>query len=266
MGYTKEMFILFLFVMLHEMAHVIFAVMYKLRVETIEIFPFGGVARIGNIEGVEAHKEIIIAMAGPGANIIAASIILALNRAGVSIPDFSYLMNVNITLALFNLLPGLPLDGGRMLRAALAYYTGFKKATRTSAVMGKIIAMALLFVGIIVYIYGNLNISLLVIPFFIFISAVNEENGIMYTIMKNITNKNSDFITRGVMDTTGICVYENVMIREVLKNFDLNRYHLIVVINSEMKIRAVFTESQVFEALSFYGGGVTLGELCEKNR
>lgn len=265
-GYIREVLILFIFVTFHELSHVVCAYLFKLKIEEIELFPFGGVARIENLEGAEISKEVVIAIAGPAASITAAAVILTLNKAGVSIPNFRYVMNTNITLALFNLLPGLPLDGGRVLRALLSYFTGFKKATRTAAVCGKIVSAVLFILGVILSLGGSLNISLLIIPIFIFLSAVKEEKSIMYTIMKDITQKNISLTSGNIMEASGICAFEKAYAREVLKYFDLNRYHFIIVINNQMEIMSVLTEAQILDGLSRHGGSVTLKQLTEDFR
>lgn len=262
-GYLQEMLMMFLFVTLHELSHVITAVMFKYRIEKIELFPFGGVAKIDNLNGTHIFSEIMISVAGPFSNIMTATILLIFYEAGVNIPYYRYIMNVNIALALFNLMPGLPLDGGRIVRAVLSYYIGFKKATHTAVILGKIVSVILLIIGIAAYAYGDINLSLLLIPFFIFISTNKEEDALIYTVLKDSINKGRYIKNKGAMESLEICAYEEIKARDVIRQFDVNRYHIIIVINSKMEIRSVLTENQIFNGLSIYGSNITLKELCE---
>lgn len=261
-GYFKETFLLFFFVIIHELSHAALASKYNFKVESIEIYPFGGVATIDKLDGTKTYQEIMISLAGPASNVIVALLLLSFKRAGVNVPDYEYMMDVNLALALFNLLPGLPLDGGRVLRAVLSYFVGFRKATKAAAVSGKILSVILFTTGIVIYFQGNLNISLFVVPIFIFISADREEKNIIYAIMKDIIAKGQHMNSNGILEAAGICASHDVCAGDVLKYFDMNKYHIIIVIGEDKKIMGILTESQVLESISTYGGGITLGQLC----
>lgn len=263
-GYLKEMLLLFLFVMLHELCHVLTALFFKLKIRSIEIFPFGGVARIDGLEGLGLSKEVMISIAGPAFNVVSAIAIFYIDKAGIYVPNFRYMMDINIALAFFNLMPGLPLDGGRILRAVFCYFIGYKKSTKVLVISGKAISVLLAAYGIAAYAYGEINFSLIVIPVFIFIFASREENDIMYAVIKDVINKKQYFKSKGIMETVEISAYEDACAREVLKHFDLNRYHIVVVINSDMEVKSVLTESQVFNGLSVHGSDITIGQLCRK--
>lgn len=262
-GYFKEILILFTFVILHELCHIFFALIFKLKVKNIEIFPFGGVARIDNLDYADTLKEVVITIAGPLFNITTAIFLFILNKSGVSIPYYSYIFEINISLTAFNLLPGLPLDGGRVLRAILSYYTGYKKATRTAVICGKIIAIILFIYGVFSIFLGSVNVSLLVIPFFIFISASREENVLMFMIIKDIINKKQYIKSKGIMETVQLCVFEDVSVREILKYFEFRKYHTILVINNNMKAERLLTESEIIDNLMLDGNDITFGQLCK---
>ena len=112
---------MFASVLWHELAHVAAALALGYRVREIELLPFGGVARIDNIGEAGAINEIVVAAAGPLASLVMAAV---LHFTAVQVPALAFglefYFEVNIMLALFNLLPGLPLDGGRILRALIA--------------------------------------------------------------------------------------------------------------------------------------------------
>jgi Zn-dependent protease len=139
-------------VVFHELAHSVVAQHYKIKVLSITLFLFGGLARIGR-EPSKAIQEFNIAIAGPLASGFLAAAFFLLTRV------FPYsqmvgalatsLYSTNLMLALFNLLPGFPLDGGRVFRALVWGATGeFAKATRVAAASGKLIAYIMIGLGI----------------------------------------------------------------------------------------------------------------------
>jgi Zn-dependent protease len=139
-------------VVLHELAHSVVAQAYKIKVLSITLFVFGGLARISR-EPSKPMQEFNIALAGPVASGLLGAIFLTLslifpNNAIVAAP-LQYLAGANLLLAGFNLLPGFPLDGGRIFRAMVWGATkDFARATRVAGASGKLIAYALIAYGL----------------------------------------------------------------------------------------------------------------------
>jgi Zn-dependent protease/predicted transcriptional regulator len=139
-------------VVFHELAHSVVAQRYKIRVLSITLFIFGGLARIAR-DPSSARQEFNIAIAGP----ISSGFLAALfYGVGLLFPNqelvgaaCEQLYATNLMLALFNLLPGFPLDGGRVFRAMVWGVTkDFARATRAAGTSGKLIAYALILVGV----------------------------------------------------------------------------------------------------------------------
>src|SRR5580700_376468 len=135
----------------HELAHSVVAQHYKIRVLSITLFIFGGVASIER-DPSKAIQEFNIAIAGPLASGLLAGLFLGLfvffpsNGAVAVLSD--WLWKTNLLLALFNLLPGFPLDGGRIFRATIWGATNnFSKATRVAGTSGRLIAYAMILLG-----------------------------------------------------------------------------------------------------------------------
>ncbi len=131
---------LFVSVLLHELGHSIIALRYKIPVRNITLFIFGGVAQIAS-EPPTAMSEFWIAIAGPVVSFLLAGIFALLELVTSSVtPLFAlmkYLAYINGTLGLFNLIPGFPLDGGRVFRAIVWGTSGdFRKATRIASGVG----------------------------------------------------------------------------------------------------------------------------------
>lgn len=147
-------------VLVHEMSHSVVAQREGIPVTSINLFIFGGVAQIAR-EPKTAASEFRITIAGPLSSLVlgAAFWVLYLIAQQVSYlaaPSL-YLARINFTLALFNLIPGFPLDGGRILRAIVWRISGdFRRATQVASAAGQIIAFGFMLLGGISLVSGNI--------------------------------------------------------------------------------------------------------------
>ncbi|MFL7867289.1 MAG: site-2 protease family protein [Anaerolineales bacterium] len=149
----------FVSVLLHELGHSVVALRYKLPVTKITLFIFGGISQIES-EPSSAFSEFLIAFAGPLTSIVLAVIFGLLEAVSTSIaPVFAmakYLAYINGALAVFNLIPGFPLDGGRVFRAIVWGIThNLRRATEIAATIGRVIAFLFILFGVWQVLQGN---------------------------------------------------------------------------------------------------------------
>jgi Zn-dependent protease len=182
--------LLFGLVTIHELTHSRVAQAYGISVRNITLLPIGGMAMLGEFPR-DPRKELVISIAGPASNVVIAIVMaigayLFIDRAvfasvesffiAASRPDlqgtYLYLMAINIALAVFNLLPAFPMDGGRVFRAALALFMGRDRASRIAVALGQIMAILLGLAGLF-----SGNLLLVVIATFIFFGAQAEGSG-----------------------------------------------------------------------------------------
>jgi Zn-dependent protease len=148
-------------VLLHELGHSVLAIREDVPVKSITLFIFGGVAQIGR-EPPTAGAEFRIAIAGPLTSLGLAGIFAGLGALLGDVPvlsaPLSYLGRINLILALFNMIPGFPLDGGRVLRAVLWRFGGsFRIATRWAARAGQATALLLIGVGVVQFFFAGFS-------------------------------------------------------------------------------------------------------------
>jgi Zn-dependent protease len=158
MGATATI-MLFVSVLLHELGHSIVAQWHKVSVPSITLFLFGGVSQIG-AEPPSANAEFLIAAAGPLVSLILAILFYLVQPLVAGIEPLlglaRYLAYVNLALALFNLIPGYPLDGGRVFRAIVWGITGnMRRSTLIAANTGRFFAFLFIFAGVWQMISGN---------------------------------------------------------------------------------------------------------------
>jgi Zn-dependent protease/predicted transcriptional regulator len=152
--------LLFVSVLLHELSHSVVARRQGLHVRGITLHVFGGVSELED-EPSSPGTEFLVAVVGPITSFVIAGLAWALAAAldlGGSVGAIlQYLATVNIVVGVFNLVPGFPLDGGRLLRAALWRWSGsLEKATAIAARCGMAVAFGLIGVGVLQFVTGHL--------------------------------------------------------------------------------------------------------------
>lgn len=188
---------LFVSILIHELAHSLVARTKDVKTTDITLMLFGGLANIEEISK-DPKNEVKIAASGPLTSLVLGIIFVFVGRFA---PEFMledlrliilYTGQLNIFLAIFNLIPAFPSDGGRILRAAIAQKTSFRKATEITSRVGKVFAWIF---GIIGFMSGNF--LLVFIAFFIYIGASQEHQ--FSNIKLALSNlKVKDLMTRDV--------------------------------------------------------------------
>jgi Zn-dependent protease/CBS domain-containing protein len=170
--------LLFFCVLLHEFGHIFTARAFGVSTPYVTLLPIGGVSQLERIPE-EPWEEFLIAIAGPLVSVAIAIVLVLLAGAhlqpsaavavdSTQISMVDRLAIVNLFLALFNLIPAFPMDGGRILRAALASKFGYVRATEISASIGQFVAFALGFIGLMY------NPLLIFIAIFVYLAASSE--------------------------------------------------------------------------------------------
>lgn len=177
--------VLFMCVVAHELAHSLVARAHGVRVREIELLPIGGISKLES-RPTSPRDELLISAAGPAMSFLIGATVAALVMAAgnppwpIAIYDGSLLTRivwVNVLLGGFNLLPALPLDGGRVLRAALTPRLGHERATRLTASAGRVAGVLLIAIGFL------WNVWLAVIGVFVVFGAVAEEAALRIEVL-----------------------------------------------------------------------------------
>ena len=174
----------------HEAAHLVAAKLLGVRVNALTLFPFGGSMDIGNPYALSPGRLFAVTLAGPLGNLLAVLGASALAQAGWLGPRaFLDALGANLMLMLFNLLPALPLDGGRMLYALLAPKLGRNRAARIGEIAGYGAAAALAALALLGWRQaGRLNLSPLFAGAFLLAAAPGERRALADTRARALLN------------------------------------------------------------------------------
>lgn len=212
-------------VLLHELSHSLVARGFGMEVPSITLFLFGGVSQLRG-EPKQPGHEFWIAAVGPLASFAVAALFWGIGRAfepaGMAGAVVGYLAWINVALGVFNLLPGLPLDGGRILRAAVWRWTGSRsRASRVASVAGKGLALGLIALGALQIASGALigGVWLVLIGFFARSLADASHRG---TLLQEILEEThvEDAMVRDV-----VAVPPDLPVASMLEDYVVSRGH-----------------------------------------
>ncbi|RME68841.1 MAG: CBS domain-containing protein [Verrucomicrobia bacterium] len=254
-------FILAIFgcVLLHELGHALAARVFGIRTPDITLLPIGGLARLERMPDKPA-QELIVALAGPAVNVvIAAILLLTLNTGfnpdyleGLEEPQFTFgqkLAAVNVALVLFNLIPAFPMDGGRVLRAILAMFTSYGRATLIAARIGQGLAFVFGFLGLM----GNP--MLLFIALFVFLGASQENT------MAQMKDLSTNLRVMDAMMTELVTLRPEHTVADAVEALLRTSQHEFPVLDIDGRILGVLTRNAMVAALKEHGPDVPVAEV-----
>ncbi len=233
-GNTKTMLTLLTVVLLHECTHMLVAHLLGFETQSIEIYPFGGAAEICGTEDFPAF-EGLIAASGPLASLFIGFLAQKLPFVPNEFVSLSY------SVALFNLIPVYPLDGGRILCSLLKSFCGEQKGHKCCAVIGIIISSAYLIYSILLLVM-HFDSSLIVMSVFMFTASVKS---FRYPFRPDKREK----IIKNSKSVKLIKAQENEDLLQLSKRFCGNSFHIVVICDPTGKVIGFTDEKQVLDKL-----------------
>ena len=217
--------LLFVSVLLHELAHSFVAQARGLPVRSITLFIFGGVSNIVR-EAENPRTEFAMAVVGPLSSLVIAGVFYGLflvvpNKLDPLVALLSYLALINAFLAVFNLIPGFPLDGGRVLRSIIWGATGnLVKATNIAATVGRLFGWGLIGVGLFQILRGNFLGGLWIAFIGWFLSNAADSSRQETTVQEYL----KDFKVKDVMTPNPQTISPGATVLEVVQGI-FSQYH-----------------------------------------
>lgn len=230
--------ILFASVIAHELSHSLVAIRYGIPVKGITLFIFGGVAQISR-EATKPGIELLIALAGPLCSMMLGLLFLALSIAVETLNVhleviMGWLFIMNIALGVFNLIPGFPLDGGRVFRAAVWAISGnYARATRIATVGGQVTAVAFVAVGVSIMFLGHNPVQGLWLGFVgWFLLQATSSSFKQFRQHQALHN----FVARDMISTNCMEVSPDVSIRDLMEGGALRKNMPCLVITADGRL------------------------------
>lgn len=251
---------------LHEIAHRMVAGAFGCRVYAVELQPFGGVMRM-RAPGLTPYAERCIAAAGPVASFViagvAAIVCYVAPMTGARMHAF---LTFNLTLGLINLLPALPLDGGRIARSLLQERTSAARAFKTAAWTGVATGALMLGLTVPLSLGGAYNLTLPVMGLFLLLAAIGELRMTQERQLAALWHKNDVLLDGGGMDVHMLAAHASMRGMEALRLLRGNRFNLIRVVNERMQTVGELDEGALVLGLAKLGAAAKVGEILSFDR
>ncbi len=261
--------LLFFCVTLHELAHSLTAQRYGAKVRSIMLLPIGGIAQMEEVPS-KPIQELLISLAGPATNVVIAVVLLLVGlllgvqiraslsqmSANLAIAGWSgllpYMIWANAFLAIFNLLPAFPMDGGRALRALLAMSMGYARATTVAMAIGQVLAVLLGLWGFI-----SVNLSLILVATFVYMGAGAEGREVE---VKNVLQQ---MRVRGAMSREVRTLSPQDPLIHAVESI-LQGHQASFPVMEEGKVVGLLLENDILAALHRGGTAGTVGQVMRR--
>lgn len=247
------LFILAVFacIILHELGHALVAQYFHYKTKDITLLPIGGMARMEELPE-NPKEELLVSIAGPLVNLLIAAVIYPLIHWFYDVPSLfttvfvtgeNFLYNlfvVNIGLALFNMLPAFPMDGGRIFRAGLSFFMDRLTATNVAVKTGQVMAALLFFIGI----FYNPILAVISVLIFLFAQTENDAVRAKYIL--------SNYTVRDVMSKDIDSLSPKDTISDAMKSvLERNTNHFLVLENNQ--VIGTINKKKIIRALNTGG-------------
>lgn len=252
-GHFIELITLFVIVFIHELGHVAAAYLFGIRVISIQMLPFGGVAIMDDTSKLTVLREIVIALAGPFQNAVMIASALVLRSFGVGDAAFlDYIIQGNMMIALFNLLPILPLDGGKVIQALISTVLPYHKTLLWNGRISVLFSTLVILNAVrpLLFEQGMVQLNLLMIGIFLLYSNVIDYRNVPYRFFRFLMNRDTVFarhLQEGAL-AQPIIADAAKPLEGIMRLFMREKYHLIYIMNNRGQILTVLPEQKIIDS------------------
>ena len=263
LDFKSTLVISFLWIIAHEIIHVIVAKKFGCRFYNIKLNLFGTYAELDDIDELSDKKRLILYLSGPVFNIFMVIFLIFMEQY----MDCNFIkssIDINLSLGVFNLLPAYPLDGSRIYEILLSKKFLYKEAKKITGIFSFIISAMFFILFVIMMFLHKINISLFLAAILMTYATVLEKEKTMYIIMGDMIKKIRKLEKYDYIENKSISVYYKKGLVNVLTLVDKNKFNTFYVIDDDMKLLKIIHEDELLSALKKYGN-ITLEEYVKKN-
>ncbi len=266
LGRLDELMQAFIALSLHEACHAITARAFGCRIQSIDLMPFGGVARIER-RGMTLQAEWSIAVAGPVSSFIIAGLVaLFCNASAYTAARLEPFLRFNLTLGIINLLPALPLDGGRVTKCLLQERAGLSLAVRITAWTGVAVGILMLLGFAAAVLYRVYNLTLPVMGAFLLLAAVRELRALPEQRLYALGKRGEELMRGESVRVQMFAAHASMCANEALSLLRENRFNVLRVVDDEMRTLGELDETALLCGMARHGSRASVGTLLRFDR
>lgn len=266
LGYLKEFIIIYITITLHELGHIVTAKVFGKKVYAVRILSVGLNVAIEE-DTCSSLNRILIYISGPLVNIFFIAISLFLISYGpIERTEVLFFLSANICLLIMNMLPVSLMDGGRIFRELLSMHFGLFLAGSYLRKLSLILSIALIILGSIQLLTSKFNFSLLTIAIYIFFTLKTERTEAALMNAKYVIYRRCKLLKRGIYPARDLVVMKSTHLSDLLNCMDFDRFHLIHVLDDELRLIKILTEHEIMDGMLKYNSEMTFEEFIKRNQ
>lgn len=220
--------------LLHEVAHVATAKAFRFTVPEMEITPFGGVAKIEDLQQATPVQQFFIAVAGPFANWVCCLICAWFVQMQWANPyTLQHFVHWNMLLLCFNLIPVLPLDGGRIAQALLSPLIGWERAAKALSFAGILLGLALVGLSIFGALNGVANLSLMIAGCYLMYAANLSKTMAAAQCIHSVISKKVKLEHEKALRVESLGVARKITVKALFRRMSPGKYHRVFVMDED---------------------------------
>ncbi|MBE7031340.1 MAG: hypothetical protein E7401_00025 [Ruminococcaceae bacterium] len=259
-GYVQTFVVAYLSAILHETAHIIWAKALSVSVSRVELYPFGISARLKSGYIQSSEKEFLIAFAGPSLSLLLYWVCIILYRF-IQSEFFKFGADINLCLCLINLIPVLPLDGGRIVKALLTARYGIIRAYNFTIKLSRFLILLLLICAGIIFFVSDFNFSLILISAFLLQNLCGEQQAVSTVTLREILQSTEKAENCHSLPVRTLCVKESRAASGILRYLSYDCFYIVHILNKKSRIIKTLTETQILMALTENGIRTRYGDI-----
>lgn len=258
--------IAYLIGLIHESAHVVAGNFLKIQTDGISIMPFGLSIHLKGGHIKDPRKEFWICFAGPASNVLMSMIgILVARRFELQNSYLDFFINCNFMMFFLNILPILPLDGGRMLKSSLTDEWGLIKAVNFTQKVGifAIIVFVVAMVGS--FLMHKWDISWLIMLCFLIYSLISERQKNELFLMRELMCADDKMKSGRIMKIKNIAASPDALAIKILEKLSYHTYTIVDIIGEKKEKKASLTETQLIRGVTELGANAKVSDIFRIN-
>jgi stage IV sporulation protein FB len=247
---------------LHELSHLFFSHALGYQVSELKLTPLGGCIRIDPLFEVNPDAELVIAASGPLSNLLMAGGVFYLGILGISNHYLECWQKYNFFIGMINLIPAIPLDGGRIIHAWLNQKIGLQASASVLKTISWLVSLCILGIGTGKILAGRGGALYFLVGLFILFHVINYKSPELNLAWKLLQHKKKLLNRKGLLNLKPVLVNPETLLRTALQRYGTNDYLLFYILNPPQKITIIGEES-AWNTLLEKGFNVTFREALE---